>query len=72
MMQSINLCFQKVDRMRYSEQVGRQIRALIERKHLMPGDQLPSERQLCESLRRQPHRDLRGCESPGSDRPGDG
>ena len=49
-MQSINPCFQKVDRVRYSEQVGRQIQALIEREHLIPGDQLPSERQLCESF----------------------
>ena len=49
-MQSINPFFQKVDRVRYSEQVGRQIQALIEREHLIPGDQLPSERQLCESF----------------------
>jgi GntR family transcriptional repressor for pyruvate dehydrogenase complex len=50
MTQSINLCFQKIDRLRYSEQVGRQIQALIEREHLLPGEQLPSERQLCESF----------------------
>jgi GntR family transcriptional regulator, transcriptional repressor for pyruvate dehydrogenase complex len=49
-MQSINPFFQKVDRLRYSEQVGRQIQALIEREHLLPGDQLPSERQLCVSF----------------------